>query len=236
MSVRSQRGRQVVTKKNNALVPLFVLIGVVAVIGITLLALSLNRPATTTVAPTSSGAATVDVASLTSFPSKGSASAPVTVVEFADYQCPACAAYANGNSAQIDKDYVDTGKVRFIYHELPIPGHKNAVVAASAARAAGDQGKYWEMNKLLFAHQNDWAGLTNDQAIAAFGSYAKQLGLNTDTFNQVLTSGKYTDTIQKAYQEAGAAGIQYTPSFVINGKVYSADNFKAALDYTLAAK
>ena len=160
----------------------------------------------------------------------------MTVVEFADYQCPACAAYANGISAQIDKDYIDTGKVRLIYHELPIPGHQNAIAAASAARAAGDQGKYWEMNKLLFARQTDWAGLDATQAAAAFTSYAKELGLNTDTFGQTLSSGKYSDTIKQAYAAAGSAGIQCTPSFVIDGKIYEAVNLQAALDAALAAK
>lgn len=237
MSVRSRDGRQVPAKQKNNLMPLFVLIGIVAIVGITLLLLSLNQPTATTATPAkSSGNASVDLAALGSYPSKGSASAPVTVVEFADYQCPACASYANGLAAQIDKDYVESGKVRFIYHELPIPSHKNAVTAASAARAAGEQGKYWEMNTLLFARQNDWAGLTSEQAATTFGTYAKELGLNAEPFSQTLASGKYAPIIAQAYEDSSKAGIQFTPSFVINGKIYAAADLKQAIDQALAAK
>lgn len=234
MSVRSQRGRPTPAKKQS-LMPFYMLLAVVAVLGAALLAVNLNRASTSSNVE-SSGTANVDLSKLGSYPAKGDAKAPVTVVEFADYQCPGCAAYSNSMSAEIDKSYVDTGKVRFIYHELPIPSHQNAVPAAEAARAAGDQGKYWEMNKLLFARQNDWATLPQDAAKAKFGEYAKELGLNVDTFNQTLQSGKYTPVIQAAYQDAARANIEFTPSFVINGKIYSSNQFKAALDAALAGK
>lgn len=232
MATRSQRGRPAPTRKNNPLLPLYALLAIAVVGGIALFALSLNKPATTTA--TSSGSSPVDVASLSSYPSMGSASAPVTVVEFADYQCPSCAAYATTMAAQIEKDYIDTGKVRLIYHELPISSHANAVVAAEAARAAGDQNKYWEMNKLLYARQNDWAQLSNDQAVAKFASYAQELGLDATTFNQTMQSQKYRTTIEAALQDSIKANIQFTPSFVIDGKIYEASNLRSALDAALA--
>lgn len=232
MATRSQRGRPAPARKANALLPLYGLLAIAVIGGLALLALNFNRPSTTTV--TSAGSSNVDVASLSSYPSKGSADAPVTVVEFADYQCPSCAAYANTMAAQIDKDYVDTGKVRFIYHELPIPGHANAVVAAEAARAAGDQSQYWEMNKLLFARQNDWANLSNEQAIAKFTSYAQELGLDVATFTETLQSGKYRATIEQTLADSTKASIAFTPSFVIDGKIYEANNLRAAIDAALA--
>lgn len=234
MATQSRRGRTAARRKTNNLLPLYGLLALAVVGGLVLLGLSLGRPQAT--APVATGTSNIDVSTLGSFPSKGSADAPVTVVEFADYQCPSCAAFANNQAAQIDKDFVDTGKVRFIYHELPIPSHANAVVAAEAARAAGDQDKYWDMNKLLFARQNDWARLTNEQAIATFGGYAQELGLNVETFNQALQSGKHRPAIQQALQQSNQARIQFTPSFVINGKIYEAKNLRAAIEAALATQ
>lgn len=237
MSARSQRGRPTPTKKSGSLLPFYVLLAVIAVVGVVLVTLTLNQVATpTTTAPGAAPAANVNTATLASYPSKGSASAPLTVVEYADFQCPGCAAYATQQEAQIRRDYIDNGKVRFIYHELPIPSHGNAYVSAEAARAAGEQGKYWDMHDLLFARQNDWAELPNDQAKAKFGEYAKELGLDVAAFTTVLDSGKYRPVIEQAYNESVTANIQYTPSFVVGGKIYQSDQLKGALDAALAAK
>ena len=81
--------------------------------------------------------------------SKGEEGAPVVMVEYSDYQCPYCVKYINESFPQIEKDYIDTGKVRYLFRDLPLPFHANASAAALAARCAGDQGQYWEMHDIL---------------------------------------------------------------------------------------
>lgn len=89
--------------------------------------------------------------------SVGAEDAPVVVREFADFQCPACGAFAKA-SKRLKREYVDAGKVRFVYFELPLRQHQNAFPAAQAARCAGDQGAYWDMHDRLYDSQSEWSG------------------------------------------------------------------------------
>ena len=229
MSTRSQRGRPTPVKKQSSMLPLYLLVAVVGLLAVALIALNMVRPSAT-----SSGTANVDMATLASYPAKGNPDAPVTVIEYADYQCPSCAAYATGLSKQIDAAYVDTGKVHFIYHEMPLQQHALAVPAAEAARAAGEQNKYWEMNNLLFSRQQEWNKLPEAQAKTRFGEYASELGLDVNAFNAVLQSAKYRPALKQAYDEALMANIPSTPSFVVDGKIYGAESLKGAIDAALA--
>lgn len=232
MSARSQRRGRTTPKQSNAsLLPVYIGIAVVLVVGVVLLVIGAggSKPATGTTT-------TISDASLAGYPSMGKADAPVTVVEFGDYQCPGCAAYANDQGKKIKESYVDTGKVKFVFHELPISSHAHAYVAAQAARIAGDQGKFWEMHELLFAKQTEWAPLSPAQVKVKFSEYAQEMGLDVTAFNQALESNKYRDTIEKASQESLAAGIQSTPSFVINGKIYQASGLDQAIEAALAGK
>lgn len=231
MSARSQRGRPTPAKKQPSMLPLYLLIGVVALLAVALVALNMVQPAAT-----SSGTANVDTATLASYPAKGNPDAPVTVIEYADYQCPSCAAYATGLGMQIDAAYIDTGKVRFIYHEMPLQQHALAIPAAETARAAGEQNKYWEMSNLLFSRQAEWTGLPEAQAKTRFGEYASELGLDVNAFNAVLQSAKHRPALQQAYNEALKANIPATPSFVIDGKIYGAQSLQSAIDAALKAK
>ncbi|MBC8163298.1 MAG: DsbA family protein [Roseiflexaceae bacterium] len=231
MSTRSQRGRPAPTRKQSSLLPLYLLGGVVAVIAIALIALSVFGGGAN-----SSGNAAVNTATLGTYPSKGSADAPVTVVKYSDFQCPGCAAYATGEGKLIQRDYIDTGKVHFIYHEMPLRQHALAVTSAEAARASGEQGKYWEMHDLLFARQQEWSGLGLAQARIRFSEYATELGLDTAAFNSVLESGKYRAALETAYNESTTAQIPSTPSFVIDGKIYKQTELRPAIDAALAGQ
>lgn len=142
-------------------------------------------------------------------PTLGPAEAPVTVVEFSDYLCPACRK-AHEVTRQVREKY--KGQIRWVFKEFPIQGHKWAVEAAEAARCAGEEGKFWEYQDILFASGDE---LHPDRLI----EYAKQLGLDHTRFNQCLSEGRYRNDVTRSREEAKGAGVNSTPTFIINGKL-----------------
>ena len=134
--------------------------------------------------------------------------APITVVEFADYQCPFCRKFHSETFAELKKNYIDTGKVRFVSRDLPLDFHSNASGAAIAARCAGDQHRFWEMRDLLLANHADLRS-------PALLKYGKQINLDMSAFRSCLNDKKYTSDIQKDVADAGRMGIDGTPSLVV---------------------
>lgn len=164
---------------------------------------------------------------------RGNKDAAVTIFEFSDFQCPACAAYA-----PIVKKVVDEyqGKVKEVYRYFPLTSiHPNSIPAAKAAEAAGRQGKFWEMADVLFTKQQDWAG--SNGAAGIFEGYAKDLSLNVDKFKQDVKDPETEKRINVDANEASKLNLQGTPSFYINGKYVdipgSYTNFKALIDSEL---
>jgi protein-disulfide isomerase len=159
---------------------------------------------------------------------KGSANAPVTIIEWSDYECPFCARFYSQTLGKIDEEYIKTGKAKLIYRDFPLSFHKNAQKAAEAAECAGEQGKYYEMHNKLFE-----AGVSG----GAFKQYAKDIGLDSTKFSECLDSGKMASEISKDVQDGIAAGIQGTPGFIINGQLISGaqpfEVFKQAIDKAL---
>lgn len=170
-------------------------------------------------------------------PVLGNKDAKVTMIEFSDFQCPFCKQFFDNTFSQIKKDYIDTGKVKFVFRHFPLPIHPNAPLAANAAECANDQGKFWEMHDKLFETQDTWAGLANDAAKADFISYAGDLGLDTTAFDSCLSANQDADKIKKDTDAGTAAGISATPTFVINGEVVVGalpyDSFKQVIDAKL---
>lgn len=142
-------------------------------------------------------------------PFLGQADAPVTLVEFTDYQCPFCKRHANGVMKQLLKDYVETGKVRYVLREFPIASlHPQAAKGSEAALCAADQGRYWEMHDLLFANPRLMA--PDD-----LKKHGETLGLDTAAFSACLDEGKYAQRVQASVQEGVKAGVRGTPSFFV---------------------
>ena len=139
----------------------------------------------------------------------GREDAPVTMVEFTDYQCPFCRRFESDSFAQLKKDYIDTGKVRFVSRDLPLEFHPNAPAAAMAARCAGDQHKFWEMRDAMML---DTATDLGPDSILKYG---QKTNLDMTAFRGCLSDKKYTSAIQKDTADAGTLGISGTPSFVI---------------------
>jgi len=145
---------------------------------------------------------------------QGDPNAPVTIVEWSDFECPYCGRFYEQTKGQIDEQYIRTGKVKFVYRDFPLSFHANAQKAAESAECAKAQGKFWEMHDKLF--QSGVQG-----GVASFKQYAQALGLDTAKFNSCMDSGETVAEIQKDTQDGVAAGIRGTPGFVINGQMVS---------------
>lgn len=143
-------------------------------------------------------------------PGKGSEDAPVTIVEFSEYQCPFCARFFRETLPVIEKNYIRAGKVRLVYRDFPLRGHQYAQKAAEAAECADEQGKFWDYHDRLFENQNalDTASLKQ---------YARDLGLNAAEFNECLDSSKMASEVQGDVRDGEAYGVSGTPTFFING-------------------
>jgi protein-disulfide isomerase len=133
-------------------------------------------------------------------PFKGPAGARVAIIEFSDYQCPFCGKYDKETFPQLVKDYVDTGKVKYVFRDMPLDFHKNAFKAAEAAHCAGEQGRFWEMHDRLFANQTN---LTPEDLV----KHAAALQLTTGLFQQCLESGRFANDIKKDIAAAGDVGV-----------------------------
>jgi protein-disulfide isomerase len=140
--------------------------------------------------------------------SLGQSDAPLTLVEFTDYQCPFCKQFHTAAFDQLKKNYIDTGKLRFVSRDLPLDMHPNAFGAAQAARCAGEQNNFWQMREILIAHSDELGA-------EAVVTYARQLGLELPRFRACLDSGKYLLIIRDDIADAGSAGIYGTPTFVL---------------------
>ena len=169
---------------------------------------NLLRAAQTTQAPPQAAPQEV-LLSLDGAPFKGEKTAKVTMVEFSDYQCPFCARYFRDTLPQIEREYIRTGKVKYVLRDLPIQSiHPLAFKAAEATHCASEQGKYWEMHDRLFA---------NPGALARkdLSGHAQALGLDVAAFDQCLDSGKHAARIRKDLAESQKAGVRGTPTFFL---------------------
>jgi protein-disulfide isomerase len=141
--------------------------------------------------------------------SLGSPTAPVTIVEFADYQCPYCRAFHERIFPGLKADYIDTGKLLFVSVDSPLPFHANARNAAEAAQCAADQGKFWEMREALLEH--------NDKLSLDFlPGYARSLGLDIGVFESCLRDGRHRETVQQGIEQTRLLDIPGTPAFLIS--------------------
>ena len=146
----------------------------------------------------------------------GSKDAKVTIVEYADYQCPGCGTAAP-KAEELAKKYKD--HVRLIFRNFPIASsHPNARAAAAVAEAAGLQGKFWEMNELLYANQDAWKSANATERDNIFKSYAEQLKLNIDQYKTDIASNKVKNKIDFDMALGRKHGVAATPTFYINGK------------------
>jgi protein-disulfide isomerase len=168
----------------------------------------------------------------------GSDSAPLEVVEFADFECPACGSFATLAEPDVRARLVNTGIIRFRFVDFPLSMHRNTRTAHGAAWCAAEQGKFWEMHDIIFQNQDRWNGEATTRPEVVLTELARQIGLNVSQFDSCMKTGKYAGQIQANFDEAVRRNVQSTPTFFIgNRKVATAlpyDQFKKHVDQVLA--
>ena len=172
-------------------------------------------------------------------PFLGNSDAPITLVEFGDYQCHFCNVYFHNTEPSILENYVETGKVKIIFKDFTIIG-PDSVTAAHAAHCADDQGKFWEYHDILYNH---WTGENNGWASSEnLFSFAQQIELNIDEFTECMLNEDHTSIITQSNSDARTLGLTGTPSFFVIGKdnvitkIHGAqpyENFKRIFDSEL---
>jgi protein-disulfide isomerase len=164
----------------------------------------------------------------------GNKESSIELVEYSDFQCPACRFYYP-IAKQAVKEFGN--QIKFTYHHFPLRRiHTNANIAAIAAEAANEQGSFWEMHDLLFEKQREWSDSTNAEKI--FIGYAENLGLDVEKFKTDLDNDSIKKIVDDDYNSAVAAGINATPTFILNGEklqnIRNYDNLKSAIENTIS--
>ncbi len=166
-------------------------------------------------------------------PVLGDEDAPVTIVEFSDYECPFCARFYQQTLLQIKSEYINTGKVKLVYRDFPLSFHQQAIPAAIAANCAGEQGKYYQYHDKVFSN-----GGAGGKTSADYEKWAQEVGVNVAKWKTCLSDPKQRQEIQKDFTDGQQAGIQGTPGFFVNGQLISGaqpfEVFQQIIDAELA--
>lgn len=165
--------------------------------------------------------------------SSGNPSAKISLTEFSDFQCPLCGAFNQATEPLLKKEFLDTGKLRMYFRDMPLPQHQNARVAARFAACAEDQGRFEAVKKVLFDSQRQWANIASHKIQADLLERSKNLGLDAVVFKACVQSVKHDTAIQADYDLGIRLDLEGTPSFVINGYKFSGalpiEGFRAIL-------
>ena len=173
----------------------------------------------------------------------GKLNAPVTIIEFSDFQCPFCAKFHLETLPLIMNEYINEGQVKLVFRDFPIQSiHPNALPASLAAECANEQGKFKEMHDKLFENQKEWSNQSLDNVMIVFTQYSLDIGLEEEKFDTCLKNGKYVEEIQKDLNDGRAYGISGTPGFFVGNDqigfielegAQPFENFKKVIDSQL---
>jgi len=170
-------------------------------------------------APTQPSPPSLIKVSLDDDPFKGNPNAPVTVIEFSDFQCPFCLRFFEQTLPALQENYIDTGKVKLVYRDLPLDNlHPNARPAHIAAECADEQGKFWEYHDMLFKNQVQWNKLSSIDLSSQLNQYATILELESASFDSCLSSKEIANEVQADYLQASQYGATGTPTFFIGNE------------------
>ena len=168
--------------------------------------------------PTKQPTSTVKI-SADNDPIIGNPDAPITIIEFSDFQCPFCARFHIQTLPLILEEYIEQGKVKLVFRDFPIQSiHPNALPASVAAECANEQGKFREMHDMLFDNQSQWNKLETNDVLSMFSSYAFEIQLDQEIFDSCLTSGKYIEEIRKDLDDGRDYGVSGTPGFFVGNE------------------
>jgi protein-disulfide isomerase len=192
----------------------WIALGVVAVIGIGALSWVASRPKATSTAidPTLPALKAEGYV-------MGSPTAPVEVIEFADFECGGCGQFATVTEPDVRTRLVNTGKVRIRFLDFPLPMHKNTWDASLAASCANDQGKFWQMHDQIFGYQDTWSSVATSNPRKQLRALAQGLGIDMAKYGACMDAETHRAQIQANQQEGERRGINETPSFIIGGRL-----------------
>jgi protein-disulfide isomerase len=171
-------------------------------------------------------------------PQLGPSNAKVTIIEFADFQCPNCRAFWRDTLPRIKKEYIDTGKVRIVFRDFPIQDiHPEATITAVAAECADDQGKYFEFHDKVFREQDHRGRDVVRYRVDELKRWGADIGLDVAAFNECVDSERHKEEVAKDYMNGTDVGINGTPVFFINGRLItgaqSFGNFRKVIEEEL---
>jgi protein-disulfide isomerase len=206
----------------------------IAVVGASILAYTMTRkPSTAAPLPATAKGTPANVG-----PPKGyligNPDAPVKIIEFADFECPACGRFASITEPDVRKQIIDAGLANFTYYDFPLPQHLNSQPASNAAACADEQGKFWPMHDQLFGGQDQWNTQATDNPKPLFMKYAAAIGLNMAQFESCYDARKHQNRILANLAEGERRRINSTPTFIVGDKqvanAVSYDELKAMVD------
>lgn len=210
----------------------YVVLALIAVAGVAVLGYVLSRPRTDAVTMVDPGGPLPEARGYL----LGSAEAPVQILEFADFECPACADFAVITEPDVRKRLVETGRASYRFFDFPLPMHRNSWNASHAAACADEQGRFWEMHDMIFRQQGQWAPTRSPRGI--FQTIARQLGLDVQQWEACYDSRKYQRQIEANKAEGERRGVQATPTFIIGNRMIAGsipyDRLRAYVDSAAA--
>jgi protein-disulfide isomerase len=227
---RGRRANVVKQRKNSSMRSFYILLAVVAVVGIGAIVWQTQRSS-------GGGARYVNVQPGTAEGYLlGDPNAPVTIMEFADFECPACATWSTVQKPDVVQRLIETGQANLRFFDFPLSIHPNANQAHNAAACAADQSKFWEMHDAIFRGHPEWAG--NSRPKRAFERYAREIGLDVSAWDECYESGTHMPRILANQREGERLGVNSTPTFIIGRRlrpgVLPYDEMKALVDSALA--
>jgi len=213
----------------------YIVLGIVFVVGASILGWAATRKPDSG-APIAPTPITVDPA--TAGPPQGylmgKPDAPVKILEFADFECPACGRFATITEPDVRKRIIDAGLANVTYYDFPLPQHRNSQPASNAAACADDEGKFWQMHDALFANQDQWNTEATDDPKPFFMKYASDIGLNASKFEACYNGRTHQKRIEANFAEGERRKVNSTPTFYIGDVAYrsalSYDELKAIVD------
>ncbi len=234
----NNRKRNTVRNASTRPTGFYYVLGLIAVVGASILVYSLMRkPAATVGTDAVANGGPIGTAEGYVL---GKPDAPVQIVEFADFECPGCGQFSTVTGPDVKKRLIDTGMANLTYYDFPLPQHKNSVAASNAAACAADQGKFWEMHDRIFASQDQWNTEATDNPKPFFQKYAEQVGVNTQTWEKCYDARKHQGRILANAAEGERRKVNSTPTFIVAEKMYAGalpyDALKAIVDSAMKPK